>query len=235
MCRLVFLVCALIVCAPSTAKAQVIGFPLQSFEWLWQEPAVSAEGSIHIRYWVNVWIAREGLSRLSNKDREKLVGAKDGLVPLSRVPHLDVSKHLDPSKRYLHPWASDGLAEIAAIYKEDTAADLPLNSALRTVEQQTSILPRRVKKGKRWVWVGNMNAIPPSGPLGSAHPFGNTVDLARLRMPDWYEPIFETKLLALEKHRCLDVTKESGQAVYHVTFFKQCETGTIASVLSQTQ
>jgi hypothetical protein len=118
----------------------------------------------------NAAIDRMGLSRYRN-DRELEAAKRSGeLVPLPTSGFLSVSNKLPCNRRYVRPWVTSFLIQMATAYYARFDVPLQVNSAVRTMAVQRGLM--------RW----NPNAAPIHGDVASSHLAGTTVDLERRRL-----------------------------------------------------
>ena len=115
----------------------------------------------------NEAIDRLGLHRYKN-DKELRAAVKSGdLWSVPAGPWLSVSPRLPSNRRYVRPWVAGFLLIMGHNYRERFGSTLQVNSAVRTMQVQRSLL--------RW----NHNAAPVHGDVASSHMAGATVDLQR--------------------------------------------------------
>jgi len=109
---------------------------------------------------------RLGLPRyVDGKELAAAIKRKD-LVPLPLNIGLTVDRRLDPKRRYCRPWVAAFLTDLGDAYYREFHKPLLVDSAVRTVRVQRSIL--------RW----NRNAASARGELASVHLAGIAVDIA---------------------------------------------------------
>jgi hypothetical protein len=115
----------------------------------------------------NIEADRLGLERYADSKALSAAVEREDLVPLPVSAGLLVDRRLPPERRYCRPWVAAFLTDLSAAYYAEFHAPLLVDSAVRTVKVQRSLI--------RW----NKNAAPAHGQLESVHIAGIAVDIAR--------------------------------------------------------
>lgn len=150
----------------------------------------------------NAEIDRLALPRIQN-DRELRELIADGeLVQIQATPALRVN--VPANRAYVRPWVNDMLVTLSAAFFTQFAKPLQVNSAVRTVRVQRSLL--------RW----NRNAAKTSGEKASAHLAGVAVDLQRRGLSPVQVRFLEWRLLAYWLRGQVLVEEEIRQPCFHV-------------------
>ncbi len=161
----------------------------------------------------NKMIEIQDLTRIENEEqRQRFI--KAGLLVRVRT---NSGIMWDPSvparQRYVRPETAKFLWDLGVKYRltfPNTKKFKPLHitSGTRTIEEQNKL--RR----------HNPNAISPTGPLGSSHPSGATVDLGRSRLKWEQNQWLGFYLASLEKARHVQATEEHGRPCDHVMVYR---------------
>lgn len=138
-----------------------------------------------------------------NKELEKL--KQDNLlVPLRETKGLVIDRRLPEKFRFVRSWVREYLEKFAAQFHEKFAANLKINSAVRTIEYQKNLQET------------NANAAPTSGKRQSSHPTGATVDIAKLTLTKEQIIWMREQLLILQEKDEIHAVEEHYQAVFHI-------------------
>src|SRR5208282_2788026 len=147
---------------------------------------------------------RLGLRRFA--DDKELAAAKESgdLVPLPTSDRLYVDRRLDPKRWFCRPWVAQFLTDLSEGYYEAFHQPLLIDSAVRTVKVQRSLL--------RW----NKNAAPAHGEIASVHLAGIAVDIARRPLTGVQIRWLETRLLYYHALGLVIVEEELRQPCFHI-------------------
>src|SRR5208282_266650 len=126
---------------------------------------------------------RLGLERYEDNKALSAAVEREELVPLPLSVSLTVDRRLDPKRRYCRLWVAQFLTDLSESYYETFHQPLLIDSAVRTVKVQRSLL--------RW----NKNAAPAHGEIASVHLAGIAVDIARRPLTGVQIRWLETRLL----------------------------------------
>jgi Family of unknown function (DUF5715) len=145
-----------------------------------------------------------GLPRI--KDKKALLALEDSndLVPITENKYVRVNPGIERDRRYCKPWVDVFLQELGKEYFERFEEPIQVNSAVRTVRTQMTLL--------RW----NHNAAPIHGDKASAHLAGVAVDLQRRSLTREQITFIQQKLLHLAKLNMVIVEEELKQPCFHI-------------------
>lgn len=150
----------------------------------------------------------EGLVRIEDDAQlDQLEMARD-IVPLPASSTLRVNPDLPANRRYCRPWTSRFLTDIARSHYARFHRALQVNSAVRTVEFQRSLI------------AVNGNAAPADGDVASPHLTGAAVDIGRKGLSVSEISWMRAWLLPLQTAGKIDVEEEFYQACFHITVYR---------------
>ena len=112
----------------------------------------------------------EGLVRIENDAQLDQLEANREIVPVPASYSLRVNPDLPTNRRYCRPWTARFLADLARSHYARFRRSLQVNSAVRTVEFQRSLMEI------------NGNAAPADGDIASPHLTGAAVDIGKKGM-----------------------------------------------------
>lgn len=133
----------------------------------------------------NAEIDRWQLPRIKNDNELKELISDGELVQLRPTAALALSPFLPAKRAYVRPWVAAAISDLAADYFGTFHAPLQVNSAVRTIRVQRSLL--------HW----NRNAAPWHGETASAHLAGVAVDLERRRLSGVQKRWLEFRLFSM--------------------------------------
>jgi hypothetical protein len=140
---------------------------------------------------------------LDDKQLKSLIGDAD-LVPITHNQYVAISPKLEAKRRYVKPSVNSFLQELGQEYYTQFREPIQVNSAVRTVKTQISLL--------RW----NHNAAPVHGEKASAHLAGVAVDLQRRGLTPGQIRFIQQKLLIPARLNMVIVEEELKQPCFHI-------------------
>ena len=150
----------------------------------------------------------EGLVRIEDDAQlDQLETARD-IVPLPASSTLRVNPDLPANRRYCRPWTSRFLTDLARSHYARFHRGLQVNSAVRTVEFQRSLI------------AVNGNAAPADGDIASPHLTGAAVDIGKKGLSLSEISWMRAWLLPLQTAGKIDVEEEFYQACFHITVYR---------------
>jgi len=152
----------------------------------------------------NAAIDEIGLPRIKDDKILKSLVAEEELIPITNNQYVRVSAKLERKRRYCRPWVDLFLQELGREYYDQFEQPIQVNSAVRTIRTQRSIL--------RW----NRNAAPWHGETASAHLAGVAVDLQRRGLTKPQVRFIQQKLLYLANLGMVIVEEELKQPCFHI-------------------
>ena len=144
------------------------------------------------------------LPRIQDQDELEQLKLSGALLPINESEALHFDPRLVPERRYCRPWTRDFVEDISQAYYKEFHAQLQVNSAVRTVQDQ--------KKLRRH----NRNAAPESGETASSHLAGITVDLQRRGMTTQQIQWMEQYMVPLQALGLVEPEEERHQWVFHI-------------------
>ena len=157
----------------------------------------------------NAEIDLRGWERILDEKRLATLKDQGALVPLPESFYLRIDPELDPQWRWCRPETSLFLDDLAARFYSWFGRPLQVNSAVRTVWYQKSLMKR------------NGNAAPTEGERASPHLSGATVDIAKKTMTLEHRNWIRVELLHFEERGLIEATEEFNQAVFHITVYRE--------------
>ncbi len=152
----------------------------------------------------NEEIDRLQLPRIADQQQLLELERTGELVPIKETQALRWSPSIQADKRYARPWTSQFLEDMSQSYYKEFHAQLQVNSAVRTMEQQQKL--RR----------HNRNAAPETGDIASSHMAGITVDLARRSLTRSEHAWVENYLKNLRDQGLVEAAEERRTWCFHV-------------------
>jgi hypothetical protein len=150
----------------------------------------------------------EGLVRIEDDAQlDQLETARD-IVPLPASFTLHVNPELPANRRYCRPWTSRFLSDLARSHYTRFHRALQVNSAVRTVEFQRSLI------------AVNGNAAPADGDIASPHLTGAAIDIGKKGLSLSEISWMRAWLLPLQTAGKIDVEEEFYQACFHITVYR---------------
>ena len=150
----------------------------------------------------------DGLERiLDDDDLNQRIAAKL-LVPVPTSPSLGINQNLPENHRYCRPWTARFLADLARSHYARFHRSLQVNSAVRTVEYQRSLIAI------------NGNAAPADGDIASPHLTGAAVDIGKKGMSFSELSWMRAWLLPMQTAGKIDVEEEFYQSCFHITVYR---------------
>ena len=168
---------------------------------------VSLQGSRQSLLFQNIVIKNEGLTRIKDDKQLEEFVRKGILVPIDRLENVNIDYRLKQKYCYTMPYVADFLTDLGAAFFWNFGLYIMVNSAVRTVENQ-----KELRKT-------NSNAASPTGPYGSPHPTGNTVDVAYTDMDDVQMEWTRSYLKKYKKKGLIVPIEEHTQTVFHIMVF----------------
>lgn len=190
--------------APLTTAPSVS--PLSQFR-----PETSLIGSTESLVWQNLKLTLEGAERFQNDWQLKEAIDSGTLVPLSFGECLVADGRLDGKWHFVLERVNRLLSVFGRTICTEFGRPAKVNSAVRHIPRQLELIR-----------IGNLNAVPVSGPRASPHLTGASVDIAVLGMPRGFLELASEILLGLEDAGLIDATLETkANTVLHVTVFQE--------------
>lgn len=150
----------------------------------------------------------EGLVRIEDDTQlDQLETARD-IVPLPASFSLRVNPDLPANRRYCRPWTARFLADLAGSHYARFHRALQVNSAVRTVDFQRSLIAI------------NGNAAPADGDIASPHLTGAAVDIGKKGLTFSEISWMRAWLLPLQTTGKIDVEEEFYQSCFHITVYR---------------
>jgi hypothetical protein len=150
----------------------------------------------------------EGLVRIEDDTQlDQLETARD-IVPLPASFSLRVNPDLPANRRYCRPWTARFLADLAGSHYARFHRALQVNSAVRTVDFQRSLIAI------------NGNAAPADGDIASPHLTGAAVDIGKKGLTFSEISWMRAWLLPLQTAGKIDVEEEFYQSCFHITVYR---------------
>ena len=150
----------------------------------------------------------EGLTRIEDDAQLEQLEASRDIVPVPASYTLRVNPDLPANRRYCRPWTAHFLADVARSHYARFHRSLQVNSAVRTVEFQRSLI------------AVNGNAAPAEGDIASPHLTGAAVDIGKKGMSLSELSWMRAWLLPLQTAGKIDVEEEFYQSCFHVTVYR---------------
>jgi hypothetical protein len=150
----------------------------------------------------------EGLVRIEDDAQLEQLEASRDIVPLPASYSLRVNPDLPTNRRYCRPWAARFLADLGRSHYARFHRALQVNSAVRTVEFQRSLIAI------------NGNAAPADGDIASPHLTGAAVDIGKKGLSLSEISWMRAWLLPLQTAGKIDVEEEFYQSCFHVTVYR---------------
>lgn len=107
------------------------------------------------------------LPRIVDDSQLKQLISQNELVKLPENVHIRIEEHVKPLHKYVRPWTRNFVIFMADSFYSDNHQLLIIDSAVRTVEQQASLVKT------------NRFAAPAYGEITSSHLAGITVDIQK--------------------------------------------------------
>jgi hypothetical protein len=152
----------------------------------------------------NEEVDRLELPRIQDNDELEALKASGALLPINTSEALHFDPRLSAERRYCRPWTRDFVEDISQAYYKEFHAQLQVNSAVRTVQDQ-----HRLRRHNR-------NAAPESGETASSHLAGITVDLQRRGMTGAQIQWMEQYMVPLQAQGLVEPEEERHQWVFHI-------------------
>jgi len=149
----------------------------------------------------------EGLVRIQDDAQLNAMRADRELVLLPASAALLVNPGLPYNRRYCRPWTARFLSDLARVHYARFHRALQVNSAVRTVDFQRSLL------------LVNGNAAAADGDLASPHLTGAAVDIGKKGLSMQEIAWMRAWLLPLQQAGKIDVEEEFYQACFHITVY----------------
>lgn len=151
---------------------------------------------------------QEGLKRVADEAMLSDMVQDGVLVPLPVDARLSVDPRLEPDRRYCRPWTARFLSDLAGQFYARFQTELPVDSAVRTVDYQRHLL--RI----------NANAAPAEGDTRSPHLTGEAVDIGKKGLSRSEIGWLRAYLLPLQDDGKIDVEEEFHQACFHISVYQ---------------
>jgi len=193
---------------PVTTRAAIAPIPRAAAPVARLKPVPPLRGSLDSLIRQNQRDEAEGLTRIEDDAQlEQLETARD-IVPLPASYTLRVNPELPVNRRYCRPWTRNFLADLARSHYARFHRALQVNSAVRTVEFQRSLI------------AVNGNAAPADGDVASPHLTGAAVDIGKKGMSFAELSWMRAWLLPLQTAGKIDVEEEFYQSCFHITVYR---------------
>ena len=150
----------------------------------------------------------EGLVRIENDAQLEQLEASRDVIPVPASYSLRVNPDLPANRRYCRPWTARFLADLARSHYARFHRSLQVNSAVRTVEYQRSLIAI------------NGNAAPADGDIASPHLTGAAVDIGKKGMSFSELSWMRAWLLPMQTAGKIDVEEEFYQSCFHITVYR---------------
>ena len=150
----------------------------------------------------------EGLVRIEDDAQLDQLEASRDIVPVPASHALRINPELPANRRYCRPWTARFLADLARSHYARFHRPLQVNSAVRTVAFQRSLMEV------------NGNAAPADGDIASPHLTGAAVDIGKKEMSLSEISWMRAWLLPLQTAGKIDVEEEFYQSCFHVTVYR---------------
>jgi hypothetical protein len=150
----------------------------------------------------------EGLVRIQDDAQLNAMRADRELVLVPASTALLVNPALPYNRRYCRPWTARFLSDLARVHYARFHRPLEVNSAVRTVEFQRSLMEI------------NGNAAAAEGDLASPHLTGAAVDIGKKGLSMQEIAWMRAWLLPLQTAGKIDVEEEFYQACFHITVYR---------------
>jgi hypothetical protein len=150
----------------------------------------------------------EGLVRIQDDAQLNAMRADRELVQLPASAALAVNPGLPYNRRYCRPWTARFLSDVARVHYARFHRALEVNSAVRTVEFQRSLMQV------------NGNAAAADGDLASPHLTGAAVDIGKKGLSMQEIAWMRAWLLPLQQVGKIDVEEEFYQSCFHITVYR---------------
>jgi hypothetical protein len=150
----------------------------------------------------------DGLTRIEDDAQLNELRREKALVAVPVSAQLRINEGLPANRRYCRPWTARFLADLARAHAMRFRRSLQVNSAVRTVAYQRSLM------------AVNGNAAPADGDIASPHLTGATVDIAKKGLSMSEVSWMRAYLLPLEQAGKIDVEEEFYQSCFHITVYK---------------
>jgi hypothetical protein len=150
----------------------------------------------------------EGLVRIEDDAQLDQLEASRDIVPVPAGSSLRVNPELPANRRYCRPWAARFLVDLARSHYARFHRALQVNSAVRTVEFQRSLI------------AVNGNAAPADGDIASPHLTGAAVDIGKKGLSLSEISWMRAWLLPLQTAGKIDVEEEFYQSCFHITVYR---------------
>jgi hypothetical protein len=150
----------------------------------------------------------EDLVRIEDDTQLDQLETAREIVPLPASFSLRVNPDLPSNRRYCRPWTARFLADLAGSHYARFHRALQVNSAVRTVDFQRSLIAI------------NGNAAPADGDIASPHLTGAAVDIGKKGLTLSEISWMRAWLLPLQTAGKIDVEEEFYQACFHITVYR---------------
>jgi len=150
----------------------------------------------------------EGLTRIEDDTQLSQMEATREIVRVPASSALRINPDLPANRRYCRPWTARFLADLARTHFARFHRALQVNSAVRTVEFQRSLM------------AVNGNAAPADGDIASPHLTGAAVDVGKKGMSLSELSWMRAWLLPLQNTGKIDVEEEFYQSCFHITVYR---------------
>jgi hypothetical protein len=144
------------------------------------------------------------LPRITDDRQLRSLIADKVLVAVTSNQYVTISPKLESKRRYVEPFVDEFLQELGQKYYAQFSKPIQVNSAVRTVRTQISLL--------RW----NHNAAPAHGDKASAHLAGVAVDLQRRGLTPEQIRFIQQKLLPFARADMIIVEEEVKEPCFHI-------------------
>jgi hypothetical protein len=191
--------------APQRENVAATIAPTPMKRWEILPPLVGSHESL-VRQ--NERTAADGLERIEDDAQLNELRREKALVAVPVSAQLRINESLPMNRRYCRPWTAQFLTDLARAHATRFRRSLQVNSAVRTVEYQRSLM--RV----------NGNAAPAEGDIASPHLTGATIDIAKKGLSTSEVSWMRAYLLPLEQAGKIDVEEEFYQSCFHITVYK---------------
>ena len=150
----------------------------------------------------------EGLVRIADTAQLDEMEAERELIPVPVSAGLRINPDLPVDRRDCRPWTARFLADLARVHYARFHGPLQVNSAVRTVAFQRSLMEI------------NGNAAAADGDLASPHLTGAAIDIGKKGLTLSEIAWMRAWLLPLQAAGKIDVEEEFYQACFHITVYR---------------
>ncbi len=193
---------------PVATRAAIASIPRAVAPVARLKPLPPLRGSLESLIRQNQRDEAEGLTRIEDDTQLDQLETTRDIVPLPAGYTLRVNPDLPVNRRYCRPWTRNFLADFARSHFARFHRPLQVNSAVRTVEFQRSLM------------AVNGNAAPADGDIASPHLTGAAIDIGKKGLSLSEISWMRAWLLPLQTAGKIDVEEEFYQSCFHITVYR---------------